>query len=142
MPRANNATVTATGAMEQAAIMLLSDAVKAFNAKTLADAIIVVIPDTGSARFNGSHPMANDASKNTKATFIVAELGNSYQGAPVLQSDGRNLTQDKGDVANLPLAIKLSVIATPPNSKGVTVDEALNRTRPVAVETPAVEKAA
>lgn len=123
MPKVQATTQATTGAMEQAAIMLLSDAVKQFHAKTLTDAIIVLIPDTGKAKFSGSHLIASgkSAGKMSKATFVVAELGSSFAGEPM------PYTQASGDVDGLPLSIKLSIVAQPPNREGVTIDEALNR---------------
>lgn len=113
--------------LEAATIMLLSDAVKAFSAEQIADSIVIVIPDTGKSRFNGSHSYVATSGKDkgetkmSKATFVVAELGSSYSGVE------SPLMQDAGDAKRLPLSIKLSVIATPPNRDGKTVDEALNR---------------
>lgn len=126
MPKAQVTTQTTSGALENATIMLLSDAVKAFHGKTLADAIIVVIPDTGKAQFNGSHEIktGKSAGKMSKATFVIAELGSSFAGTPV------PYCQSQGDVDGLPLSLKLSVVAQPPNRDATTIDEALNRKAP------------
>jgi hypothetical protein len=89
-----------------------------------ADCIVLLIPDTGKAAFNGSHEIKSgkSAGKMSKATFVVAELGSSFAGQPI------EYRQTQGDVEGLPLSVKLSITATPPNRDGVTVDEALNRT--------------
>lgn len=123
MPKAQSQTQTTQGTMEAAVVMLLSDAVKQFHAKTLTDAIIILVPDTGKAKFSGSHLIASGKSqgKMSKATFVVAELGSSFAGEPM------PYTQASGDVDGLPLSIKLSIVAQPPNREGVTIDEALNR---------------
>lgn len=129
MPKAANTVTTASGEQENVAMMLLSDAVKAFHGKTLADCIIIAIPDTGKAKFSPSHEYVKtkasegkDAVKaQSKATFVVAELGSSFAGVPL------PYCQANGPTADLPLSIKLSVIATPPNRDAVTIDEALNR---------------
>ena len=96
------------------------------------DAITITIPDTGKAAFNGSHEIKSgkSAGKQSKATFVVAELGSSFAGLPIAYRQGN------GDVEGLPLSVKLSITATPPNRDGKTVEEALNR----KVELKAVEE--
>jgi hypothetical protein len=133
MPQERSTTTTASGVTEDVKIMLLSDAVKQFHAKTLANAIIIVIPDTGKAKFSGSHVIASgkQAGKDSKATFIVAELGSSFAGVE------SPYTQSEGDVAQLPLSVKLSVTATPPNRAAKTIDEALNRKVELSAVPPA-----
>lgn len=140
MPKIQTAQAAqASGETETPIMMFLSDAVKAFHGKTLADALVIVIPDTGKAQFNGSHDYIvksgkdKGETKRSKATFVIAELGSSFSGVSVEDADGRKLSQAKGDVDDLPLSIKLTVIATPPNREGTTIAEALNR-KPVAVE--------
>lgn len=85
--------------------------------------MIIVIPDTGKAEFNGSHLIktGKSAGKMSKATFILGELGSSFAGelAP--------WTQGEGPVKGLDVFVKLSVLARPPNTNGTTIDEALNR---------------
>lgn len=103
--------------------MLLSEASKDYIAKKLSESIVLVIPDTGKAKFSGSHLIASgkQAGKMSKATFIIAELGSSFAGISVPYCQG------EGDVKDLPLSLKLSITARPPNAAGKTVDEALNR---------------
>lgn len=131
MPKAQSQTQTTQGAMETAVIMLLSDAVKQFQAKQLTDAIIILVPDTGKAKFSGSHLIASgkSAGKMSKATFVVTELGSSFAGESV------PYCQANGDVQDLPLSIKLSIVAQPPNREGTTIAEALNH-KPALVEAP------
>lgn len=123
MPQKATATQQ-SGELEAARIMLLSEAAEAFTNDELQDAIIIVIPDTGKARFNPSHeskPDKDGKTKQTKSVFVVAELGGSFAGIPI------EYRQSQGDVEGLPLSIKMSLIAQAPNAKGTTVDEALNR---------------
>lgn len=122
MPQKATATQQ-SGELEQARVMLLSDAVEQFTNNELEDAIVIVIPDTGKGKFNGSHTIATgkQAGKDSKATFVIAELGSSFAGEAI------EYRQSNGDVEGLPLSVKLSVIASPPNKAGTTVDQALNR---------------
>lgn len=144
MPKAQAPTQATQGTLEDARIMLLSELitqvienenpnVEPFSAKVKAelkaraqilDMIVVAIPDTGKAQFNGSHEIKSgkSAGKMSKATFVIAELGSSFAGLPV------PYCQSQGDVDGLPLSLKLSVVAQPPNRDATTIDEALNRT--------------
>lgn len=110
------------GETEQVGVMLLSEASEAYVDGSLEDAIVIVIPDTGASRFNPTHETKDQ--KQSKATFIVAELGSGFAGEAIAYR------QSKGDVQGLPLSVKLSVIAQPPNRKATTVNEALNRQEP------------
>lgn len=123
MPKAQANNTQTNGATEVARIMLASEVAKLFSEKKLAESIVIVIPDTGKAKFSGSHEITTgkQAGKMSKATFVVAELGSTFAGVP------SPWVQGQGDVADLPLSVKLSVTATPPNRDGKTIDEALNR---------------
>ena len=112
--------------MESTGVKLSKDAIEALN---LSDMIVFALPDTGSAKFVGSHEITTgkSAGKDSKATFVVAELGSSFAGAPL------EWRQSNGDVKGLPLFAKVSIIAQPPNTAGKTVDEALNR-KPTTLE--------
>lgn len=126
--------------------MLASELAKLFSEKKLAESIVIVIPDTGKATFSGSHEYTKTKAKGipgqpgyvpaemkmSKATFVVAELGSTFAGVP------SPWVQGQGDVADLPLSVKLSVTATPPNRDGKTIDEALNR----QVEAPSLQAVA
>ncbi len=136
----NNAV---SGSMETLTVMLLSeliievlkDALSAEEIKEVTDLLgendplCIAIPDTGNAKFVGSHEIktGKSAGKMSKATFLVGEIGSSFAG------EGFGYSQGAGDHAGLELIIKASVIAQPPNTAGVTVDEALNRT-PAPIE--------
>ncbi len=135
MPILRNEVVTTSGEKEQVVVTTLSELLLSddyFDAKgeliAGMDMIVIAIPDTGNGAFNGSHEIktGKQAGKMSKATFVVAELGSSFAG------EASPYSQSQGDVAGLPLSIKLSVTATPPNRDGKTVNEALNRT----VKTP------
>lgn len=125
-------SVANTGNTEDVRIMLLSEASKDYIAKKLSESIVLVIPDTGRAKFSGSHLIASgkQAGKDSKATFIVAELGSSFAGISVPYCQG------EGDVKGLPLSLKLSITARPPNAAGVSIDEALNRPKTELKEVP------
>jgi hypothetical protein len=134
MPKAQAiTTVTTQGETEQARTSLLSTLAKAFNEKKLADGIVIYIPDTGKAKFSGSHEYVVKSGKDkgetkmSKATFIVAEVGSSFAGQMVVDENDVPITMDNGSCERLPLFVKLSVTAQPPNRAGKTIDEALNR---------------
>lgn len=130
MPQKAEATTT-TGAQEALEIMLLSEAAERFTEGELEDAIVIVIPDTGKAQFNPSHEIktGKQAGKMSKATFVIGEIGSSFA------SEYSGYKQSQGDVEGLPVNIRLSVTATPPNREGKTVEEALNR-KPELREVP------
>lgn len=117
--------VKAQGETETAQVILLSEAAELFTNGELDDAIVIVIPDTGKARFNPAHTQKKDASKTTKACFVIAEIGGSFAGEAI------EYRQSQGDAEGLPLTVKLSVVAQAPNKAGKTVQEALNRTSEV-----------
>lgn len=123
--RVGNATV---GQREELRIELLSQLSKAFQAKQVNDCMVIVIPDTGKAEFNGSHLIktGKSAGKMSKATLVIGELGSSYAGvlAP--------WTQGEGDAKGLDVYIKASVIAAPPNKDATCIEDALF----VPVKTP------
>lgn len=121
MPIKAEVTQTQSGELEQAHVCLASELDDYMTENDLEDAILIIIPDTGKARFQGKRAQKRDASKTTKATFVVAEIGGSYAGEQI------PYRQSSGDVEGLPLSIKLSVTATPPNRDAETVDAALGR---------------
>lgn len=127
--KATLAQVASQGATEQARIITLSELLAELIDQDVDitelpnefDMILVAIPDTGKAKFVPAHAQKKDASKTTKATFIVAEIGGSFAG------EATEYRQSNGDVEGLPLTVKLSVVAQPPNRNAVTIDEALGR---------------
>lgn len=143
MPIKAEVSNTVSGEQETPVITTLSELLESLVERELidedgkladgADMIIIGIPDTGKAAFNGSHEIKSgkSAGKMSKATFVVAELGSSFAGQPI------EYRQSQGDVELLPLSVKLSITATPPNRDGKSVDEALNRAK--VLEMPAVE---
>jgi len=148
MPIKSLVNQTQSGEMETARVILLSELIaelverEAINddgeLSSEHDMIVIGLPDTGKAAFNGSHEIKSgkSAGKMSKATFVVAELGSSFAGQPI------DYKQTKGDVALLPLSVKLSITATPPNREGADVDSALNRIVDVPVSGETLETAA
>jgi hypothetical protein len=134
MPQKATNVVAVTGNTEATRIILLSELLSELVENELidedgnlaegADMIVIGIPDTGKARFNGSHVIekGKQAGKDSKATFIVAESQGFF-------GDAVDYRQSQGDVAGLPLNLKFSLTATPPNRAAKTVDEALNRAK-------------
>lgn len=135
MPIKQENAAFSSGAQEQSRVLLLSELIEELletealsedgTLKPEADMIVIGIPDTGLGEFKGSHPWKNDASKDTKATFIVTTIGNDRAGFPI------PYRQSQGDVNGLPLSVKLTVTARCPNQAGKTVDQALNREKPL-----------
>ncbi len=125
MPRELEVTES-VGDYEAAQVTTLAALIKQFNAKAIANGIVIFIPDTGKAKFNGSHEYTVKSGKDkgtlkmSKATFVVAKSAGFY-------GDETKLTQEQGDAKDLPLTVEFEVRATPPNREGATVDAALNR---------------
>lgn len=122
MPQKTTTTKASQGATEDAKVLLISELEEYCEENGIEDAVIILIPDTGKAKFNGSHVIASgkSAGKDSKATFIVAESQGFY-------GDETGYSQSQGDVEGLPLTVKFTVTATPPNRAGKTIEEALNR---------------
>lgn len=133
MPSVSTAISAVVGSLEQHKAMLLSEAVKQFNAKTLSNCIVIVIPDTGKAEFRPSADYVVSSGKDkgqTKRSKARFKLVNSaYNG----DSMGA-LTQDLGDHKGLPLSYKIEVWADAIDPAATCVEDAIFIAVPKAPE--------
>lgn len=132
---------TAQGETEEVQVNILSELIQdlidsgkvvidgdSFVFENDADMIVIGIPDTGKGKFVPSKAAEGDK-KATKACFVIAEMGGWQAG------EGIDFRQSHGDVEGLPLTVRMSIVGQVPNTKGTTIDEALNR-KPQLVEVP------
>lgn len=127
-----------TGIPTPALVMLPSEFVESEYADD-DRAFVIVIADIGDASFDPAHK--DKAGKDIKAKFIVvdqkAEGGRGVaplilvdrNGDPVLDGEDKPqvLAMSNGEHKGIPLGYTLYMQAVPPNTKGITIDEALNR---------------
>ena len=123
MPIQATNTNQPNGELEDVQVSLLSQLAKLFTDKKLADGIVIYIPDTGKAKFSGSHEITTgkQIGKMSKATFVIGELGSTFAGVDT------GWQQSQGEHKGLNVFVKMSAVCAPPNRAGKTIDEALNR---------------
>lgn len=106
-------------------------------------AFVIVVLDTGESAFDGMHK--DKAGKEVKAKFVVVdEKAEGGRGVAPLILHGANgeveldgednpvvLAMSNGEHKLIPLGFSLYMQAIPPNVKGTTIDEALNRKTPL-----------
>lgn len=116
----NTSPVNGAGETEDVRIIVPdADFVEQAMSGAFDDCLLIAITATGKAKFVPSRESKDG--KTTKATFVVAEVGSGWAGERIAPQ------QTEGDVAGLPMSLKLSLTAAPPNRKATTIDEALNR---------------